>query len=362
MSDLQDREKRICMIVPQPDVKGGIAGVVSHYYGSRLEQGRQIIYVESYCDGSKWKKLKKALLAYVRFAKVLRKTPPDLVHIHSSFGPSFYRKLPFILMSHHRGIPVVNHVHGSAFDEFYAQAPGWKKRLVRRVYGMCSRVIVLTEQWKEKISQFYAPERIEVVQNFADVFAQMPDRYRQRLANPQVLFLGVITEGKGLHEMPAVIRQVISARPEVSFVIAGEGDDQYLRSHLSEEENKHVHLPGWVRGEEKDKLLRESAVFFLPSHMEAMPMSALEAMGYGLPVVSTDVGGIPFVVRQGENGWLLPAGDVQGMADAIIDCLADPERYRQASARSIAIVEENFSVEKHLQRLEQIWNEVLCHE
>jgi len=362
MADVTGRKKRICMIVPQPDVKGGIAGVLSHYYGSRLEQDEEMIYVESYCDGSKLQKLRKAIGAYVRFWQVLKKRRPDLVHIHSSFGPSFYRKLPFILMSHRRGIPVVNHIHGSAFDEFYEHAPGWKQRLVRRIYGMCSRVIVLTAQWKEKIGQIVPLERIEIVQNIADVFPQMADRFQERLAHPQILFLGVITEGKGLHEMPAVVRQVVQANPAVSFVFAGEGDTQYLLSQLSDEEKKHVRLPGWVRGEEKEELLKNSTVFFLPSHMEAMPMSALEAMGYGLPVVSTNVGGIPFVVQEGENGWLLPVGDTQGMAEAILSCLADTERYRLASARSIAIVEETFSVEKHLLRLEQIWDEVLSQE
>ena len=85
------------MIVPQRDVQGGIASVTSGYYGSRLETDFDVIYVESYRDGSKWQKLLKALAAYRQFRKVLRKVKPDLIHIHSSFGPSFYRKMPFIL-------------------------------------------------------------------------------------------------------------------------------------------------------------------------------------------------------------------------------------------------------------------------
>ena len=73
----------ICMIVPDPMVHGGIAAVTSGYYGSRLERDCRITYVQSYCDGSKTDKLKKALKAYGQFREILRKDPPELVHIHS---------------------------------------------------------------------------------------------------------------------------------------------------------------------------------------------------------------------------------------------------------------------------------------
>ena len=86
--------KKVCMIVQDPKVKGGIAAVISGYYGSKLEQDYSMIYVESYQDGSKWEKLIKAIKGYIHFAKVLLTDKPDLVHIHSSFGPSFYRKIP----------------------------------------------------------------------------------------------------------------------------------------------------------------------------------------------------------------------------------------------------------------------------
>ena len=57
---------------------------------------------------------------------------PDLVHIHSSFGPSFYRKMPFIYMASWRKIPIVNHIHGADFDEFYVNAPEEKKGKIKK--------------------------------------------------------------------------------------------------------------------------------------------------------------------------------------------------------------------------------------
>lgn len=104
--------KRVCMIVPNRMVKGGIAAVVNGYRGSQLEKDYEITYVESYKDGSKFDKLLKGICGYFHFAYVLMFHKPDVVHIHSSFGPSFYRKMPFIYMASWRKIPIVNHIHG----------------------------------------------------------------------------------------------------------------------------------------------------------------------------------------------------------------------------------------------------------
>lgn len=127
-------KKKVCMIVQNKMVKGGIAAVISGYYGSKLEQDYEIIYVESYKDGGKLTKLLKGIQGYIKFIKVLLVDKPDLVHIHSSFGPSFYRKLPFIYMASWAKKPIINHIHGADFDEFYTNSSEKKKRQIKKVY------------------------------------------------------------------------------------------------------------------------------------------------------------------------------------------------------------------------------------
>lgn len=352
----------ICMIVPDPMVHGGIAAVTSGYYGSRLEKDFRITYVQSYCDGTKKDKFKKALKAYRQFREVLQKDPPELVHIHSSFGPSFYRKLPFILMAAGKGIPIVNHIHGSAFDEFYENAPAAKKRLVRHIYGKCSCMIVLTQHWKEVLSVTFPAKRIYVIPNYCVLHPEMleHDRMEERFQRKQILYLGVLTEGKGMREMPEIIRTVTEKVPEASFVLGGVGDRELITADLSPavlEEN--VAFPGWVRGEEKETLLRESTVFLLPSHMEAMPMSLLEAMGYGLPMVTTRIGGIPNLTGEGEQAVLCPVGDAAAMGEAIAALLQDRDAWERASAASCKRAEQEYSFERHADRLEAVYRELL---
>ena len=114
--------KKICMIVPSFEAKGGITAVVSGYRGSELEEQYNIRYIETYCDGGKVRKFWKAVCAYVSFLVTLVSFKPDLIHIHSSFGASFYRKVPFIYIGSALRIPVVNHMHGSEVDRFYRNA------------------------------------------------------------------------------------------------------------------------------------------------------------------------------------------------------------------------------------------------
>ena len=255
--------KRVCMIVPNRMVKGGIAAVVNGYRGSQLEKDYEITYVESYKDGSKFDKLLKGICGYFHFAYVLMFHKPDVVHIHSSFGPSFYRKMPFIYMA------------------------SWRK----------------------------------------------------------------------------IIAQVKKSIPDVIFVLAGAGseaDEKAIKELIAEKGiSDNVKFPGWVRGDTKDKLLREADVFFLPSYNEGMPMSVLDAMGYGLPVVSTNVGGIPKIVHDGENGYCCDPGNVNQFAKGITEILLDRKERKSFGEASWKIVKEGYSLEAHLNRIEQAYKQVL---
>ncbi len=346
------------MIVQDPEVKGGIAAVTSGYYGSVLEQDFDVTYIESYCDGGKFKKLIKALSAYKKLRHLLRTDAPDLVHVHSSFGPSFFRKYPIIHMAAKRKIPVVNHIHGSALDELYTNAPTWKKKMVEKSYGECARLIVLSEEWKKKLSVIVPSDKIEVVSNYSkikrDLIAQ--DSLDARFDKKQVLYLGRFDDLKGVVDIPAIAYIVKKTVPNVSFILAGSGDTEPTVNEIKRlglEET--VILPGWIRGDEKEKLLRESAIFLLPSHMEAMPMSILEAMGYGLPIVSTEVGGIPQVVEKDVNGKLYAPRDVESIASGIIEYLTAKDLYDDASKKSLEIADNNYSFEAHIKKIEDIY-------
>lgn len=349
---------KICMVVPDAYVKGGIASVVNGYRSYEFGEEYQISYVESYRDGNKYQKLLKALKGYVAFMKGLRRNRPDIVHIHSSFGPSFYRKMPFIYLAQWKKIPVVNHIHGAEFDAFYLNASEKKKDLIRRVYRKCQVLIALSDEWKENLEQIVPKERICVIENYCQIPEQMEGKKKN-----QILFLGELGKRKGCFDIPEICEKALEDIDDVPVILAGDGAMEELKALFKEKKTeKAVRFPGWVRGTDKDKLLRESSIFLFPSYHEGMPMAVLEAMAYGLAIVTTKVGGIPKLIEHGVSGYLYEPGDVQGMAQSVRELVANQKKRNEMglAARQKAI--NCYSMESHIGKLLSLYSSVLGEE
>lgn len=353
------------MIVQQRDVQGGIAAVIEGYYGSRLEKDYCVQYVEGYCDGNKLQKLLKFVSGYLLFCRIMRIDRPDIVHVHSSFGPSFARKRFYIDKAFKAKIPVINHIHGADFASFYENASEKKKQIIRDCYSKCSRMVVLSEEWKTNIAKIIPEEKIRVVENYAvpQNFEETLACFEQRYANKQILFLGEIGRRKGAYDIPKIIDNVCRRIPDATFLIGGSGDAEGVRSKINPKYQGAVRFPGWLRGKEKEDALWSSTLFLLPSYNEGLPMSILDAMGYALPIISTNVGGISNIVYTDDdgisNGNLFAPGDTEGISEAIVYYLENKDVQFQAGRKSLEIINKKYSFKEHLRKLEKVYEELL---
>lgn len=206
-------------------------------------------------------------------------------------------------------------------------------------------------------------DRIVIIENYSILHEDALHDRLNRPCNNKVLFLGELGRRKGCYDIPAVVKQVAEKIPNVKFVLCGAGseaDEKAIRKLVHENGvDKNVEFPGWVRGQEKDKVLRESDVFFLPSYNEGMPMSILDAMGYGLPVVSTNVGGIPKIVHNEENGGCCNVGNIKTFASGIIELLFNSQKRDSCAKKSLKIIESNYSLERHLKLLRNEYKSVM---
>ena len=217
-------------------------------------------------------------------------------------------------------------------------------------------MIALSDEWKERLSLIVPNDKIELIENYSRIHEDAIKEKVNRKMKGQILFLGEIGQRKGCYDIPAVVEKVVQKFPNVKFVLGGTGDIETIKSLLRQKGvEKNVVFPGWVRGKEKDRLLRESDIFFLPSYNEGMPMSILDAMGYGLPIVSTRVGGIPKIVHNGENGHVCEPGDVQAFSDALIKILINEDLWKKYGESSVAIVKKGYSFEGHIKRLARLY-------
>ncbi|URN84120.1 glycosyltransferase family 4 protein [Acetobacterium wieringae] len=344
------------MVIPSFTAKGGITSVANGYLESKLNDKYDISYIETYCDGWRFQKILKALKAYFCFLFIILFKKPDIVHIHSSFGASFYRKAPFVFLASKVNLFIINHVHGADFNEFFVNVNKNRKKRIESLYKKCDVTIALSDEWKENLSKIVEKEKIEIIENYSILQHNIKfDREEKR-----VLFLGFLCERKGCFDIPEVIYRVRQSITDVKFVLAGSGDKEdmnLIKRYIERYDiSAYCEFPGWVRGREKEELLSQASLFFLPSYNEGMPMAILDAMGYGLPIVSTSVGGIEKIVHNGENGFVFGPGDIEGFAKAIIKILSNDEYRKFLGNGSINIVRNGYSLEAHIQKVIEVYD------
>ena len=341
-------------MVPDRLVKGGIASVVNGYREHDFSGKCEVSYIESYRNGSKWEKLAKALKGYLLFFREMILNKPDIVHIHSSFGPSFYRKMPFIYMACFRGVPVINHIHGAEFETFYLKASDRKKRRIRKVYGKCTMLIALSEEWKRNLESVVSPEKITVIENYCKI----PDLSGTE-KKKQILFLGEIGKRKGCYDIPEIYGRVLEKGERLPLIMAGDGGLAEVKKLFEDRDLlESVSFPGWVRGADKDKCLKESGIFLFPSYYEGMPMAVLEAMAYGMAIVTTRVGGIPHLLEDGVSGYLCEPGDIEGLSKRLLELSKDGDKRRKMGERARQKAIADYSMESHIKKLMDLYDRV----
>ncbi|HEY2628654.1 MAG TPA: glycosyltransferase family 4 protein [Usitatibacter sp.] len=347
----------IVMIGPRRDVRGGISAMVNVYCDQGLFERWEALYLPTHRDGSKPLKAWQAARSLAIFLAWLVAGKIALLHVHIASDASFWRKSFFIVPARLLGVPYLLHMHGGNFIDFYRGRSWPVKRFVRWIYGGARCVIALSEEWRVALSAMQPASRIEVIANPVSI---PPGRTAPDDTAPRVLFLGVVCERKGVHDLLRAWPQVLDRVPDARLVLAGSGDvDAALALARELGIAASVETTGWILGEEKMRHMRQASVFTLPSHFEALPMSVLEAMAAGLPVVATRVGGVPAAIDDGSTGILVEPRDVAGLGRALAALLADASARRCMGEAARAAARQRFSADALVPRLEALWLEVV---
>ena len=231
------------------------------------------------------------------------------------------------------GIPYAVVLHGADVPDsqkgrFGAVYP-LIKPLVRRVWRQAARVIAVSDGLRELALRTWPEGRIEVVPNGVDIERFRPAEMPTVRDGGTLVVVAVarLVEIKGLqHLIAALARIPADMRSQIRLRLCGTGPyEGELRRQVREAGlDEQVEFAGLIAYDEIPRQLRQSDVFVLPSLQEGLPLSLLEAMASGLPVVATAVGGIPGVVKDGVNGLLVPAAAPAALRDALVRLLANP--------------------------------------
>jgi glycosyltransferase involved in cell wall biosynthesis len=120
-----------------------------------------------------------------------------------------------------------------------------------------------------------------------------------------------------------------------------------------------VYLAGHVRGDQKTRLFASSDILVLPSHTEMLPMVIIEAMAAGMPVIATPVGAVPDMIEDGVNGFLVPVGDHNMLAERILYLSRHPDKRAEMGQNNLRKFNQEYSVEVNINRIVGIYESLL---
>lgn len=338
-----------------PDAPGGMRSVIERYVGDGFVAEQDIRIIWSYRPGRFWRRHGAFVRALAQFFWVLATRRVELVHLHAAAHGSFWRKAAFANAARCFGVPVLLHLHGSTMREFYAGLRPWLKTRVAAELRRATRVLVLSESWRDFVASIEPRARIEIAPNHV----ALGDKSSGGASALNVLFLGRVGARKGVGDLIAAFAHAQQIAPEARLIIAGDGDRRDARRRiLAYSLSSCASLVGWIDGAEKEKLLRQADIFVLPSYREGMSVAVLEAMARGVAVITTRVGASPDMIADGLNGVLIEPGDVTALAAAIVRLGLDDDERRRMGCAARERVATYFAAATALPKLRAIYQAV----
>jgi glycosyltransferase involved in cell wall biosynthesis len=226
--------------------------------------------------------------------------------------------------------------------------------LQRAAYASAHRIVANSTAVAERL----AAERLN--RAFVDIVPNGIDLDRFEARAPRARLRRVVTVAnlrpeKSHETLLEAASTVLRTYPDAEFIIVGDGVRRDELGARAERAGLAAHVRFLGHSDEVPRLLGESDLFVLPSRSEAMPNGVIEAMAAGMPVIATDVGGIPELVAHGRTGLLVPPGDAAALATALLQLMAAPDRAAALGRAARAEVERRFSFETMVSRFEHIY-------
>ena len=200
-------------------------------------------------------------------------------------------------------------MHNGAFIDFYKESNFLLQAYIKFILNKANAFVVSTKSWEKKYKKI-GVKQVHTSPNFIQLKDYQVKKKKNKV--PVVLFLGYFSKNKGVYDLLKAIKKV---KKGAKFVFYGDGDRKGLQNIIRKEKlNASVHGP--VYGTKKKNVFASADLFVLPSHKEGFGIVLLEAMASGVPIVASQTGGIPDLVKKG-HGFLFKPKNVDDLAKKI---------------------------------------------
>ena len=299
----------------------------------------------------------------VTISDVHHKFGLDIVHVHYAVPHATAALLAKDICKNclHTAPKVITTLHGTDIS-LLANDPSLKP--IIRYSIEKSDAVTAVSSWlaKETTKTLKTRKEIEVIHNFYDPIPVKKDKQKLRwdLGLPANDFLLIhLSNLRSVKRIPDLLKIVSLLRKDrkIKLVIASGGDFKQYNSLANKlEVSKQIKI--FPKVKDVESLISACNLGLFTSKTESFGLSILECMSYGLPVISTNVGGIPEVIENGKSGWLFEVGEVKKIAEMVIRIKVDSAKYSQASKNAILRSRE-FTSEKIVPRYEELYKKIV---
>lgn len=344
-----NKVSKVLVVSPSRKTLGGITAVVNLYEQSPMWKKYHCRWIGTYRNGRNIIKLLYAMKAIFQYIYLLPFY--NIVHIHFSLKGSALRKLPFFIIAKLCNKKTIIHLHcGSQINEIWSS-------IYQYMFVHCDCGIVLAENIKTTIEQHIGKsDKIHVIYNPCPKIPNLTNYNKQNI----ILFSGRITKGKGYMDLIRAFSMISQNHPSWKIVLAGYGEIKQARLLAQELGiSKQVLLPGWVDGEMKHKTFSEAELLCLPSYAEGFPMAVLDACAYGLPIITTPVGGIPDVAIDNVNMLLFdPPGNIELLSQCLDRLISDKNLRDKLAKEAQNLAATKFNVNTIVNQIGDIYEKL----
>lgn len=248
-------------------------------------------------------------------------------------------------------IPSINTVYG---EEVYLSKRYHVTNILKFLLHWSSNIITISNATFEACLNIGLSEsRLGIIPFGVDTSFYKPLNVTKDEEIFQILAVGYLIERKGFMYLISSIKEILKEHENIRLKIVGSGpQEQQIKNHITELDlEKHAEIIGNISDDELLKMYNSSDIFVLPSiidsqgNTEGLGVVLLEAMACGLPVIGSNIGGIPDIIHEGETGLLVPQKDISGLSKSIIKLIENPNLRENLANGGYKMVKDNFSWE-----------------
>lgn len=297
--------------------------------------------------------------SFIKWNTLLLKNKNSLIHYNFPITrKSVVRDTFFMLFARLHSCKIVIHLHGGNYL-MNNKTPFWVSWLLKKIFSMEAPIIVLSNEEKIIIEQRFHAKKVYSVPNCVEYDLNYEkDSFLKN--NLTILYLGRIVETKGLSYMLDAFKILKKEGIPFNLIIAGEEErnGRYINQFRNALGSSFTYA-GIVVNSEKEKLLKESNIFLLPSFYEGLPLSLLESMSYGLVPIVTNVGSVGSCVNHNINGIIIKKCSSKDIVNAVTYLHKNRDKLSEFSANSRKKIVESFDPKVYIDKLNKIYSSVI---